>query len=383
MNLTLSTKPFIAELKAMLPVVSARPGLPMLSGIRLDASDEGLAIEATDLELTARRIVPADVSIDVPGSAVAPAKAMVKALAAIAEPRIELESETTEAQADLQIRAGTRTVRLHGWAAEDWPAVPGCVEGEVIASIETPPLCDAIERAALCASRDESRPVLTCVALCFNQDRSDLEVVATDSYRLGACRIPAASVVRPPTAPVLLPSRAVRLVAKRLRTTDDTARIVVVHGGGHESPERVQFIVPGADWTVRAFDGEFPNWRQVVPESVGGMFEFEADELSSALRAAASIRSRVGAPIRLSLDRTCSLALAEAGLGEMRQELAQASFTPDGAGALEVGLNPDYLADAMRFCGAERGRMWVRDALKPVLFEGRDRRYVLMPVRTH
>jgi hypothetical protein len=49
---------------------------------------------------------------------------------------------------------------------------------------------------------------------------------------------------------------------------------------------------------------------------------------------------------------------------------------------VQVALNPGYLADAIAFCGAERGRMWVRDALKPVLFEGPDRRYALMPVRT-
>jgi DNA polymerase III sliding clamp (beta) subunit (PCNA family) len=106
-----------------------------------------------------------------------------------------------------------------------------------------------------------------------------------------------------------------------------------------------------------------------------------SEELTAALRAAASVRSTTGAPIRLSLDRTCSLALKEPDLGEMREQLAEARFTPNGAGALKVAFNPDYLADAIRFCGAERGRMWVRDGLKPVLFEGPDRRYVLMPIR--
>jgi DNA polymerase-3 subunit beta len=114
MKLTLDTKPLITELKALLPAVATRPGLPMLSGIRLDGSEDGLAIEATDLELTARRVVPDDVSVVGTGSVVAPAKALVKALAAMTEPRIELESDPSEARAEVHVRAGTRALTLQG-----------------------------------------------------------------------------------------------------------------------------------------------------------------------------------------------------------------------------------------------------------------------------
>ncbi|HYY07615.1 MAG TPA: hypothetical protein VFA25_03325 [Actinomycetota bacterium] len=170
MKLTLQRKPFIADLKTVLPAVATRPGLPMLSGIRLDSSKDGLAIEATDLELTVRRVVQDGVSVHGPGSVVVPAKVLVKALAAMTEPEIALESDPTEGRADVQLRAGTRTVTLQGWPAEDWPAVPRLAEVDPIASIQAPTMAEAIERAALCASRDESRPVLTCLALSFGQD---------------------------------------------------------------------------------------------------------------------------------------------------------------------------------------------------------------------
>ena len=141
------------------------------------------------------------------------------------------------------------------------------------------------------------------------------------------------------------------------------------------------FALYDAEWTVRTVEGEFPNWRQVVPEPEGGLLEFDPRELGSALRAAAAVCSTKGAPIRLSLDRVCSLAVKEHDLGEMREALTGARFSPNGAGAMEVAFNPDYLADAIRFCGAERGRMWGRDALKAVLFDSPDRRYALMPIR--
>jgi DNA polymerase III sliding clamp (beta) subunit (PCNA family) len=128
--------------------------------------------------------------------------------------------------------------------------------------------------------------------------------------------------------------------------------------------------------------GEFPNWRQVVPEPGGGLLEFDPQELGSALRAASAVHHTKGAQVRLSLDRSCSIAVRDHDLGEMREALTGASFSPNGAGAMEIAFNSDYLADAIRFCGAERGQMWVRDALKAVLFDSPDRRYALMPIRT-
>jgi DNA polymerase-3 subunit beta len=299
------------------------------------------------------------------------------------EPKIALESSPNDGRADLDVRAGTRTVTLQGWATEDWPVVPRVAEIHSIASIDASAAADAFERVALCASDDDARPVLTGVALFFEEDPPCLEVVATDSYRLGVARIPLASPPRVPENPLLVPARAVRLLAKQLKGVGGPVQIRALEAPGEDASRapRIAFALPDADWTVRTVEGEFPNWRQVVPEPEGGLLEFDSKELGSALRAAASVRSTKGAPVRLTLDRTCCLTVREQDLGEMRQTLTGASFSPNGVGPTEVALNPDYLADAIRFCGAERGRMWVRDALKAVLFDGPDRRYALMPVR--
>jgi DNA polymerase-3 subunit beta len=383
MKLMVSAKPFTAQLKSVLPAVATRSGLPMLSGVRLEASESGVAIEATDLELTARRVVRGDVTVDGAGSLVVPAKALVKAVAAMGEPEVGLESHSSEGRAGLDVRAGTRTVTLQGWPSDDWPAVPRVAAIDPIASIDASAARDAFERVALCASDDESRPVLTCVALFFEEDPPALEVVATDSYRLGVAQIPVEAGFRVSDGPMLVPARAVRVLAKQLKGAGSAVQVRALEASGVEPSRasRIAFSLPDAEWTVRTVEGEFPNWKQVVPNPEGGSFEFDPEELGSALRAATSVRSTMGAPVRLTLDRTCSLALKDPDLGEMREALTEAKFSPNGAGAMEVAFNPDYLADAIRFCGAERGRMWVRDGLKPALFEGPERRYVLMPIR--
>ncbi|MDP9243324.1 MAG: DNA polymerase III subunit beta [Actinomycetota bacterium] len=382
MKLMVSAKPFTAELKSVLPAVANRPGLPMLSGVRLEASEGEVAIEATDLELTARRVVRGEVTVDGAGSVVVPAKALVKAIAAMGEPEIVLESDSSDGRAGLDVRAGTRTVTLQGWPTDDWPAVPQVAAIDPIASIDASAARDAFERVALCASDDESRPVLTCVALYFGEDPPALEVVSTDSYRLGVARLPLEAGFRVSDGPLLVPARGIRLLAKQLKGAEGAVQVRALEASGVEPSRasRIAFSFPDAEWTVRTVEGEFPNWKQVVPEPEGGSFEFDPEELGTALRAATSVRSK-GAPVRLTLDRTCSLALKDPDLGEMREALTAAKFSPNGAGAMEVAFNPDYLADAIRFCGAERGRMSVRDGLKPVLFEGPDRRYALMPIR--
>jgi DNA polymerase-3 subunit beta len=381
MKLMVSAKPFTAELKSVLPAIATRSGLPMLSGVRLEVSEGEVSIEATDLELTARRAVRGAVTVDGAGSVVVPAKALVKAVAAMGESEIVLES--SDGRASLDVRAGTRTVTLQGWPIDDWPAVPRLAAIDPIASIDASAVVDAFERVALCASDDEARPVLTCVAMFFREDPPSLEVVATDSYRLGVARMPLEAGFRVSDGPLLVPARGIRLLARQLKRAEGAVQVRALEasGGDPARASRIAFSVPDAEWTVRTVEGEFPNWKQVVPEPGGGSFEFDPGELGSALRAATSVRSTKGAPIRLTLDRTCSLALKDPDVGEMREALTEAKFSPNGAGAMEVAFNPEYLTDAIRFCGAERGRMWVRDGLKPALFEGPERRYVLMPIR--
>src|SRR4029450_13594222 len=104
MKLMVSAKPFTAELKSVLPAIATRSGLPMLSGVRLEVSEGEVSIEATDLELTARRVVRSKATDDEAGSVVLPAKALVKAVAAMGAPEVVLES--CDGRAGLDVRAG-------------------------------------------------------------------------------------------------------------------------------------------------------------------------------------------------------------------------------------------------------------------------------------
>jgi DNA polymerase III subunit beta len=255
MKLMVSAKPFTAELKSVLPAVATRSGLPMLSGVRLEVSQGEVSIEATDLEFTTRRVVPSGVTVDGAGSVVVPAKVLVKAVAAMGEPEVVLES--CDGRAGLDVRAGTRTVTLQGWPTDDWPAVPQLAAIEPIASIEASAVADAFERVALCASSDEARPVLTCVALFFREDPAAIEVVSTDSYRLGVAQIPVEAGFRVSDGPMLVPARAVRLLAKQFKGAKGAVQVRALEASGVEPSRasRIAFSLPDAEWTVRTVVG--------------------------------------------------------------------------------------------------------------------------------
>lgn len=380
MKLTASTKHLGTAIKAVLPAVPARPGLSLLTGVRIEATEAAPALEATDLELCICHVLREGISVQRPGSAVVPAKALAKVVQAIKSTEVELEATSEEARVRLHVRSGNRTVTLEGFPPEDWPAIPERSELSPAAAVEASLLAEAFRLSALCASDDEMRPTLTGVALFFQEGGALLEVVATDSYRLGAIRVPVTDLQAIPDRPPLVPARVARALAKQLKGQPGTVAIDTAGPGDHGSPV-IGFSFAESTWSVRSIEGEYPAWRQVVPESEGALFEFDSAELESALRAAASVRGTKGAPVRLTLDRSCSLALADPDFGIVREELRGASFSPNGVGPLQVAFNADFLLDAIRLIGEERGRMWVRDGLKPVLFEGPDRRYALMPVR--
>src|SRR6266511_1971502 len=240
MKLIASTKQLGATIKGMLPAVPGHPRLPLLTGVKIDAADAAApALEATDLEVSIHRVLGEGVSVQQPGSAVVPAKALAKAVQAIQGTEVELEAVAEDGRVCLKLHAGNRTVTLDGFPPEDWPAIPKRSELSPTAAADAPALAEAFELAAFCASKDEMRPTLTGVALSF-QEGSALEVVATDSYRLGALRVSVTDLQAPPDRPPLVPARVARALARQLKKEQGTMQIGITGAADHR-PQVVGF----------------------------------------------------------------------------------------------------------------------------------------------
>lgn len=379
MKFVVSKKRFASALKAIAPAVGVKSTLPVLTGVHIAATGSGVTLEGTDLEAAARYVLRDDVRVVQTGEVVTPVKALVKAIASMAADEITIETTEAAGRPRVTLRSGTRTVTLDCYPVEDFPTTIDEVAIEPIATTDAKALADVFSRAVLCASKDEARPTLTAVALFGKQGSSVLEVVATDSYRMGILSVPLASASNENRA-LLVPSRVVKELAKQLGKARASVEIGLVRRGEQMSAA-IGFSFDSTFWSTRLIEGEFPNWGQIVPGETGAALEFEVDEMASALKAAAAVGNGSGTPVRLNLAETTTLSLVEGDTTAIRETLTTAAFQPDGVGALEVAFNAAYLADALKFVGEERARMWIRDGLKPALIGPPDRRYVLMPVR--
>lgn len=380
MGFTIDRKQFLKALTSVMPAVSSRATLPILSGVKLAGADTRYSLQATDLELVISMQAPANGSGPI-SEAVVPAKALTKAVKALPDSEVTIEVEDRDGRQVVKVASGAREILLDALPTHEWPEVLKGVEGKAVCWFEPAELADALEKMALCASTDEARPILTGVQFNFGKDR--LELAATDSYRLGVLSIEVEAIGEVPDFAPIVPARVLKALAKQLKKHDARGIIHVVTAGEEDSRRHlVEFSFGAACWATRAIEGEFPQWRSLIPQDTGGMCQFDSDELASAVKGADALRSQKSTPVRVVLGDSCELRMEESGTATVAEALGRASYSPNGVGPMEIAFNPGFLNDAVKFVGEERVKMRSTDGCKPALFHGENgARYVLMPVR--
>jgi DNA polymerase III subunit beta len=228
---------------------------------------------------------------------------------------------------------------------------------------------EALRQVVRAASTDEARPILTGVLLAAEDD--GLRMVATDSYRLAVRDLPGQQALGADQK-VLVPGRAL----------SEVQRLV---GNGEELTMRLgdrdaTFEVGGTVLSTRLIDGDFPNYRQLIPPSHPNTLTVSRDALLEAIRRV-KLLARDATPIRLQLAaETLRLTAITPDVGNATEEL---DATYEG-GELTIAFNPDYLAAGVEACTGEEITLHVQDALKPAVVRGAgvaDYLYLLMPVR--
>ena len=377
MKFTVATEYLAKAIKNVQPAVAKKPISPVLGGIRVEASESRLHLQATDLDLTINAQV--DARVEEIGVAVISAKQLATAAKAIKNPDLTIASGD---QDRVHITDGRVNLTLATLPSEDWPnrREPGDLTS--VATVAGDELVRAISRVVRCASGDQGRPVLTGVQVNLDASSRTGELVATDSYRLGVALVRLQSVNPDYTERPILAAAALKAMAGKISGASE----VWVYAGcpeGQPSPV-VEFRFAATTWTLRPIEGQFPNWQRIVPDRTeGGSFEFDAKELGTAVSDAAGIRTDRSTPVRLNLGPSCSVRMIDGNVGELSQPLSRAVYSPNGTGPMEIAFNPAFLKDAISFLDAERAILRVTDPCKPALFVGVDERCVLMPVRTN
>jgi DNA polymerase III subunit beta len=341
--------------------VSTRPGIPALTGVLMTVGEGELALTTTDLEVTTEVRIPVDGRED--GNALVPARLLADMVKALPPDAVDFETDGSQAKVSCRSFEGN----LRCLVAEDFPAVRD-VEG-VRVSVEAAAFGEGVGQVARAASRDEARPVLTGVLIEAN--REGLTLAATDSYRLAFRELQATGDGE---AKALVPERAIA-EAGRAAAGEEKGQVELVIGDSQTA-----FRVGSLRMTSRLIEGEFPNYRQLLPEPGQNRLGTGRQELLEAVRRV-GLLARESSPVRMELNALgVRLSSSSPDLGGA-VEAVEGSYEGE---ELTVAFNPTYLGDGLSAPTSERVTVELRDGLKPALIrgEGQDAyTYLVMPVR--
>jgi DNA polymerase-3 subunit beta len=334
----------------------------ILSGILLDASEGTLRLAATDMELSLRTSI--DAQIESQGSVVVQGRLLLELARLLPEAEVAVEHKLEEAV--VEIRCGSATYRLHTYNAEDFPRLP---EADAVErhEVDRETLLETVARVSRSASRDESRPVLTGVLMRFEPGK--LVMAATDSYRLSVKETPLEGSA--PELEAIIPARALGELARIAQAGE---RIEL---GVHEN--QVVFSTGDALLTTRRIDGQFPNYKQLIPETFDHELALPRDELLEVVRRVAVMAQR-NSPLWLRFaDGELTISAQTQDVGEARESLPVA-FSGE---PLEIGFNAEFLRDGVESVVGDQARLKLISPLRPGLIqgEGDDFLYLIMPIR--
>ena len=351
-----------SKLGVVARAVSSRTAVLVLGGIQLRVEGSRLHLAATDMELSLRASLDAQVAAE--GAAVVPGRLLLDIVRALPDGDVTIDHRPDEAA--VVVTAGSATYRIHTYSVEDFPRLPD-VDLGALHTVDGDALVETIGRVSRSASRDESRPVLTGILVQFEQGK--LIMAATDSYRLAVKETPSTTTLTALDA--IIPARALQELARVAANADE------LQLGVQEN--HVVFGADGAWLTTRRIDGQFSNYLQLLPEQ----FEYELalgrEEVLEVVRRV-SLMAQRNSPLRLRFgDGELAVSAQTQDVGEARESLP-APWTGD---PLEIGFNAEFLRDGLESVQSETVRVKLISPLRPAVLEGDgdDYVYLIMPIR--
>lgn len=353
--------------------------LQVLAGLLLDGTGAGLRLAAFDYEVAAQCGV--DAMIAEPGRVLVSGRLLAEIARSLPSAPVELVGEG----ARVALTCGSARFTLPTLPVEDYPALPpmppatGRLEGTAFAS--------AVGQVAIAAGRDDTLPVLTGIRIEISGDR--LTLAATDRYRLAVRELRWRPEDPKASGSALVPARTLADTAKSLSAAG--VEVAVALGSGPSGEALAGFSGGGRETTTRLVDGQFPDYRRLLPASSPLTAEVAVGPLTEAVKRVSLVAPRT-APVQLRFSED-ELVL-EAGAGGEAQAREALPVGYSGA-ELSVAFNPAYLLDGLGALESDTARFGfisaddpAESARKPAVLTGKaaegepaDYRYLLMPVR--
>ena len=344
--------------------IPTKTTLPVLSNVLIEADGKSVWISGTDLDVSLRVKVPAEVAqgggITVPGRK-------------LQEITRELPDEPVEMRVrghQLEIGCGNSRFKLNGLASEEFPNFPA-IDFEEGWTVSEASLRMLIRSTAFAVSNEESRPILNGVL--WEIEESRMSMVATNGHRLAKMGVESGSGGTG-TAEFIVPPSALNQVE---RLFDGDGELTVARAANH-----LGFRSDTREVYTRLIDGKYPNYEQVIPKDNDKLATVDKGAMEAAVRRTAVVASTQTHKIKLAFEPdTLHLEAITPDLGEARDEL-QLQYE---GGHLQIAFNANYLLEVLRNMPAGEVRMSFKTAERATTIQPTDAELdylcLIMPLR--
>ncbi len=364
MKITCEKTLLSAAIDGVSRAVTLRSTVPVLEGILLKAAGFELTLTGYDLELSIVTTVEANVLE--PGEIVLNAKLLSDMVRRMPSGQVSI---SVADNGKTKVEGGVAQFEIMSMPATDFPELPNTGTEETL-RIKTGVFRDMIDRTLYAVSQDEKRPAHT--GELFEIEPTHLTIVALDGFRL-------AIVDRPVQANkdirVIVPGKTMNEVS-HLLANDDEEEVRI-------SANRRYIVFSTAGYTImsRLIEGEFLNYRGVIPESWRTQAVLDTkDFISTIERTSLIITERLKNPLRITFTNSKIVVRCQTSLGRVVDEFNAACEGEE----VEIGFNNRYLLDALRYARTEQVKVQINGPLSPVKIlppEGEDFLYLVLPVR--
>lgn len=364
MKVTITQENLNKALGVVSRVAGSKTSLPILNNVLLKTENNRLLLVATNLEVAITQHIGAKVASE--GSLTVPARLMSEFIANLPKGNVELSVDGTR----LHIESGSYTSTINGIAPDEFPALP-VIESATSIRLGAVLLKKAIAQTVITTSHDDTRPVLTGV-LCHSHE-GKLYFAATDGYRLAERQlVPVKEDIK-----ALIPASTLADVARVIPDETDEVEMLI-------DDSQVRFRIDDIEVTSRLIDGNFPDYRQLIPKDTEIHVTVNKAELSRITKIASLFARESGGSVTIKTDatkKTISIHSIASQLGENTSE-TNADVDADGA----VTLNSRYLTEALGCFDDDIVNFGFSGKLAPCVVSSTnkdsDYKHIVMPLRS-
>lgn len=366
MELTVTQENLARALSAVGRVATSKTGLPILSNILFRTEGNRLLVAATNLEIAATYYIGAKAAKQ--GSITLPARLVSEFVSSLPKGTVDLSVKSTH----MTISSGNYTSVVNGTDADDFPELPTIDEKKAVTySVVAGDLKQALGQTIITSSSDSTRPVLTGVY--WHSVDGALYLAATDGYRLSERRL----METKSTIAAIVPTSSLQEVLRTMNDTVDEVEVLF-------DDTQVRFRIGEAEITSRLIDGNYPDYRQLIPKESETTFDIKAEDFARTVKIASLFARESGGSVTLSADKDKQELSIHSIASELGENTSTASCEVTESG--QVTLNSRYIADALSVIEGETITFRFSGKLSPCVLSAKEKTpnytHIIMPLKS-